>query len=567
MEVLMGFRHSRTVSSGFVLIEVALVVAALVSGCSGGGDTGSGGNGITTDPTAGSGGEGSAGTSAAVAGTGGQSLGSANAGSGGGPDAPAADGGVMGNQDGGLGPWDLGTAIPAQSQEPGDAQAGYQYLTNAGYFGCGVPARFFGLVRPFATLPGIPNEPLAGRSVSVDNQPLGYNWNLAKNSDGIDVVYMNCLQCHAGKFNGKLLIGLGNADADWTQNLGGAAGASNLLGALLPTPQEQKELDKFIGRLKVIGDPAVMKTVGTNPAEMLATTFVAHRDRATLAWSDTALLHISALDTAPKGTIITSKTPPWWRMAKKNAQFYNGMGRGDHRRSEMLAGSLCTDTVDQANAIDAHFKDVSAYIRTVKAPSYPFAIDHALADKGKAVFNDSCAGCHGTYASEASNDAGDTYPNLFIPQAEIQTDPAVGLGGTTVEYGSALVDWYNQSWYGEVGHYEPASGYVAPPLDGVWATAPYLHNGSVPDIATLLDSTKRPKYWRRMDHDTTHYDERGLGFPWMELTSGQAAPPLGVAARDIYDSTQYSHGNGGHTYGDSLSGDQRAAVLEYLKTL
>ena len=37
----------------------------------------------------------------------------------------------------------------------------------------------------------------------------------------------------------------------------------------------------------------------------------------------------------------------------------------------------------------------------------------------------------------------------------------------------------------------PGDGYVAPPLDGVWATAPYLHNGSVPTLAALLDSRLR----------------------------------------------------------------------------
>jgi hypothetical protein len=466
-----------------------------------------------------------------------------------------------------LGPWSAGIEIPYQPQADGDVKAGYEYLTNAGYFGCGVPSRFFGLVQPFATLPGISNEPLPGRTTMVDGRPLGYTWNLAKNADGVDVVYMNCLQCHAGKFDGKLIIGLGNVDADWTQNLGAVAGAAGLLGVLGPTPMEQKEFDKFIGRLRVIGTPAVMKTVGTNPAEMLATTFVSHRHRDTLAWSDTPLIRISALDEAPPGTIITSKTPPWWRMAKKHSQFYNGMGRGDHRRSEMLAGSLCTDTVEQAEAIDKHFVHVSAYIRSVKAPVYPFAINRALAAEGKPIFQESCAGCHGTYADNPMDDANDTYPNLVIPSDEIKTDPAVGLGGTEKQYGSELVEWYNNSWYGEIGHYEPFAGYVAPPLDAVWATAPYLHNGSVPDIATLLQSSKRPKYWRRVDHDTTNYDEATLGFPWEGLASGQAAPPLGVEAKNIYDTTQYSHSNTGHTYGDELTDAQRKALIEYLKTL
>jgi mono/diheme cytochrome c family protein len=486
------------------------------------------------------------------------SWGGGATGSGGTSSQPGSDAGVGGS----IGPWDDGVPVPHGDQKAGDPDAGYDYLTSGGYFGCGIPARFFGLVSPFATLQGISAEPLPGRTAMVNNQPLPYTWNLAKNSDGLDVVYMNCLQCHAGKFNGKLVIGLGNADADWTQNLGNAAPAAGLLGLLGPTPQEQAELDKFIGRLKVIGGPAVMRTVGTNPAEMLATTFVSHRDRNTLAWSDTALLTIPAIANLPQGSTVTSKTPPWWRMSKKFGQFYNGMGRGDHRRSEMLAGSLCTDSVPQAEAIDAHFNDVAAYITSIKAPIYPFSIDKDLAAKGHDIFNGVCAGCHGHYAPDAVS-----YPNLLIPQAQIATDPVVGLGGTTKDYGSDLVDWYNQSWYGQVGHYVPFNGYVAPPLDGVWATAPYLHNGSVPDIATLLDSQKRPKYWRRADHDTTHYDQKALGFPWVPLSSGQGAPPLGVAAKDIYDTDQYSHANTGHDYGDPLTDDQRSALIEYLKTL
>jgi mono/diheme cytochrome c family protein len=471
-------------------------------------------------------------------------------------------GGASGAADAGSVAFGYGIPIPAYPQELGDPAAGYEYLTNAGYFGCGIPQRFFGLVSPFATLPGISTEPLPDRSATVDGRPLPYNWNLAQNADGVNVVYMNCLQCHAGKFNGQLIIGLGNADADWTANLGGMAGAADLLALLGPTPQERQELDRFIGRLRVIGDPAVMRTVGTNPAEMLATTFVAHRDRNTLAWSDTPLLNIPAVQNLPPGDTVTSKTPPWWRMKKKNAQFYNGMGRGDHRRSMMLAGSLCIDSVPQAEAIDAHFDDVAAFINSIEAPAYPFPIDQQLAAAGHAVFSATCSGCHGTYAPDPV-----TYPNLLIPQAVIQTDAVVSLAGTTHEFGSELVDWYNTSWFGQVGHYEPYNGYMAPPLDGVWATAPYLHNGSVPDISTLLNSARRPKYWRRLDHDTTHYDQETLGFPWVELPSGQDAPPLGVAAKDIYDTDQFSHSNTGHAFGDALTDDQRRAVIEYLKTL
>ena len=548
------------------------------AGASGGGAAGtSGGTGAATGTgsgTVGAGGStvGGAGGTTSTGGTGGAGGTSGSGGASGSAGASGSGGTGTGGAGGSAGatpdagsfppPWPTGIPVPPSSQKPGNAAAGYAYLTNAGYFGCGLPTRFYALAGAAASIPGSGADPLPGRNVTVNGTPLPYTWNLAKNADGIEVVYQNCLQCHAGRFNGQLVVGLGNADADWTGNLAAAANAYPLLLALLPSPQELKEIDRFFGRLKVIGPAAVMRTIGTNPAEMLATTFISHRDKKTLAWSDTPFLTIPVIDRLPAGDTIVSKVPPWWRMSKKNGQFYNGMGRGDHRRSMMLAGSLCTDSVEQAEAIDAHFNDVNAYISTLAPPRYPFPIDRALAEKGHTVFRATCATCHGTYAPDPA-----TYPNLLIPQGTIATDDVVSLAGTTKDYGSELVDWYNDSWYGAVGPYAPINAYMPPPLDAVWATGPYLHNGSVPDIATLLDSTKRPKYWRRVDHDTTHYDQNALGFPWQSLATGQKQPPLGVAAKDIYDTEQYSHSNRGHTFGDALTAEDRRAVIEYLKTL
>ena len=61
---------------------------------------------------------------------------------------------------------------------------------------------------------------------------------------------------------------------------------------------------------------------------------------------------------------------------------------------------------------------------------------------------------------------------------------------------------------------DPTPGYTAPPLDGIWATAPYFHNGSVPSIALVLDSAARPGTWRRLDYDSTNFDQDALGWPW-----------------------------------------------------
>jgi hypothetical protein len=109
-------------------------------------------------------------------------------------------------------------------------------------------------------------------------------------------------------------------------------------------------------------------------------------------------------------------------------------------------------------------------------------------------------------------------------------------------------------------------GYVAPPLDGIWATAPYFHNASVPTIELVLDSSARPTYWKRVDYESTNYDWDTLGWPYEVLDHGQDTASVSER-KYIYDTTKPSHGNGGHSFGDDLDAQQRAAVIEYLKTL
>jgi hypothetical protein len=253
--------------------------------------------------------------------------------------------------------------------------------------------------------------------------------------------------------------------------------------------------------------------------------------------------------------------PPWWRMKKKNAMFYDGAGRGDHARIMMTASVLCTDSVAEAQEIDAYFGDVRAYITSLEPPPNPTPIDAAKAARGKAVFDATCSVCHGTYGD------GGTYPNLLIPLDEIGTDPVIGSGAA--QFADRFVDWFGKSFYGESARLEPRPAYYAPPLDGIWATAPYLHNGSVPSLAALLDAKTRPTFWRRKATDGLgqDYDPTigGIGFDVVD--HGQDAEPDAAARRRIYDTTKPGYGNGGHTFGDALAADDRAALLEYLKTL
>jgi hypothetical protein len=101
----------------------------------------------------------------------------------------------------------------------------------------------------------------------------------------------------------------------------------------------------------------------------------------------------------------------------------------------------------------------------------------------------------------------------------------------------------------------PEGPYAARPLYGIWAAAPYLHNGSVPTLYhLLLPPEQRPKTFAL---GSRQYDPVKLGFV-VDTACGQ---------KDcLVDTTRTGDGNGGHLWGTDLAESDRMALLEYLKT-
>lgn len=520
-----------------VAIGACLVLACSGAPSPGGGEDGSSGGGEASSGAPVTSGEAPTGSTGSADETGG--TGSAEGESSGGHEVPP---GVVACGD--------GFAIAASPQVPGDPAAGYHALLNEGYVTCGIPYTLFPLAAPllgsFAE-----GEPLPGRTGK--NAKVPYNWTVhTSKSSGAEIVSLNCLECHAGHFNGDLIVGLGKADADYTESIGGALATIPIPPVMLPGLEE---MTRMANRYQVVGDYVKMLTVGTNPADTLAAVLSTHRDADTLEWLDEP-------HTPVPNQILPVDTPPWWHAKKKGGLFWNGMARGDHRATMIYATSLCTDSVEEAEGILSYFNNINAFIGSVEAPKYPFPIDEQRAAAGKAVFETNCACCHGTYDVDAAKES---YPSLLLPLATIGTDPLLAFEADARPF----ADWFNKSWYGAVAPLttgDPTPGYVAPPLDGIWASAPYLHNASVPTVALLLDSTKRPQWWRRVDYDSTNFDETNVGWPWIELPYGQDGAP-DDERKHVYDTTITGHWNTGHTFGDHLTDEERAQVLEYLKTL
>lgn len=248
---------------------------------------------------------------------------------------------------------------------------------------------------------------------------------------------------------------------------------------------------------------------------------------------------------------VGSDIPALWHLQKKNALYYTAVGRGDFTKLLFQASVLGIPDSTAARSAQEKFVHITAWIRQLEPPQYPRDIEADLALQGETIFLEHCSSCHGTYGTE------ETYPNKVIAIDIIGTDPLYASYAAD----SKIVDWYNKSWFATSeprSWFEPEKGYIAPPLDGIWATAPYLHNGSVPDLYSLLRSEERPFFWERA-RNSTNYNWRRVGWQFAEKDNGDD--------RWTYDTTLPGYSKEGHTFGDELQEDERRAVLEYLKTL
>jgi hypothetical protein len=248
--------------------------------------------------------------------------------------------------------------------------------------------------------------------------------------------------------------------------------------------------------------------------------------------------------------------PAWWYLKKKTALYADAGSKGDFVRP-IMQFTMGEPSGEKIKSWEPDFKDILAYLKSIQAPKYPFEIDRKLAAEGRNVFEKTCSVCHGTYGADGK------YPNKVAPIEVVATD-SLRLTKLTKEFRA----YFKKTWFAGAGAYgdDEPGGYVAPPLDGVWASAPYFHNGSVPTVYGVLTDEARPKYFRRAG-SIKDYDAKDLGLKVEKLAGPAPKDAPGEARRRIIDTTKPGLGNQGHPFGFKLSEKEKRQVIEYLKML
>jgi hypothetical protein len=257
-------------------------------------------------------------------------------------------------------------------------------------------------------------------------------------------------------------------------------------------------------------------------------------------------------------TIGNSDMMPLWNLRRRDGTAYHWDGLSVSLREVVQSSALGDGATrkwmerDYArwNNTDpeqrSSLRRVMNYIGDLQAPKYPLAIDRTLAAAGEGTYKAQCAECHAP---------GGKRTGTVIPLDEIGTDRhRLDMWTTSA---AAAYNAYGEGYSWKLSKFRKTAGYTSVPLDGVWLTAPYLHNGSVPTLADLLEprETRPVTFWRGYDV----YDGERLGFVSAGPDAERAGTPL--------DTSLPGNGNGGHEYGTTLSADEKRALLEYLKTL
>lgn len=115
------------------------------------------------------------------------------------------------------------------------------------------------------------------------------------------------------------------------------------------------------------------------------------------------------------------------------------------------------------------------------------------------------------------------------------------------------------------GANHPLLAYKARPLDGIWSSAPYLHNGSVPTLYDLLlPAKKRPTTFWLGDRE---FDPVKVGVSRKQRSEAMTTGFL-FRVRDRQGRPIEGNSNAGHEYGvDDFGHEDRLALVEYLKGL
>lgn len=416
--------------------------------------------------------------------------------------------------------------------------------------------------------------------------PLGVSM---RNVRGIDVVYLNCGSCHIGTVRDA--PGAAQRIVPGMPAHGFDLGAWGKFLTTIPkdqkfTPQRlldqiqamQDDPHRVIGRPDLI-DRLIYRYVAVY---LMREKLLMLGQRLSFINTDTwgpgrvdtfnapkALLNFPMQYADPKELMGNVDFPSIWNQGPRKGMQLHWDGNNTSVDERNLSAAFGTGAFPPNLDTDRVLR-MAKYLETAPPPPYPYPIDTALAAQGAPIYKEYCAGCHGRREApfRHSPPQEGEWVGTVVPTEKIGTDQSrldsytwlLAVNQSTL-YAGYERDWGFDPPYPQRFHlFRKTHGYANMPLDGIWLRAPYLHNGSVPNLRELLEpsAARTPLFYRGNDV----YDPQNVGFVSnIPEEDGHKFFP--------FDTTKWGNGNKGHegrVYGTELPAAEKRALLEYLKT-
>lgn len=450
------------------------------------------------------------------------------------------------------------------------AQEHFKYGSTGGEILNGLPYTIWMTLPKIFGLPGGDYRSLGFLYEPGKAMPIGTS---VRRYRGVDLVALNCAICHVGSVrlhpgeNPRYVLGMPSNTVDlraYYEFLFAAAKSEKFSpGLILSTAESMGIHEDFLNRLILTNYATGLTRTGLLDFESRLRPILTNPPfgpgRIDTFSPAKALLNFPMDQRMPEAERIGTTDLPsiWYQHRRAGMQLHwdgNNTSVQERNRSAAFGTGAFPASLDR-KAMDR----IESFIDVAEPDEYPYPTDEALKARGKQIYSQWCANCHGPDGKNFQPGQGNLGKVTDI--ADIRTDRH-RLDSYTV----ALAVNQNLLYAGtkdpteRFSHFRKTNGYANLPLDGIWLRAPYLHNGSVPTLRDLLEpAAKRPSKFYRGDDV---YDPINVGFV------------SNVAQRDgrtffPYDTSVIGNGNQGHegkAYGTELPAADKAALIEYLKT-
>jgi hypothetical protein len=452
--------------------------------------------------------------------------------------------------------------------------------------------------------------------------PIGFAINPVNNEADTPTVGLTCAACHTGEitYGGKTIrIDGGQAHINLD------AFKKDINDAIIATGAGVAQRNSFEQRATQLGFPADRIAPEFDAFYKAVADAAPERDRTTAEGTAAGPGRNDALSViakvifnyALKVPANTNKAtapvdyPYLWNIWNLNWVQYNAAVRQPMSRNigEALGVGAVMHLTDASGALSPeperwrtsipvrNLHILETLLESLQPPKWPESalgtVDRTQAARGGQLFAENCARCHGIRAiagsksqewsvrvlpltvigtdpMQANNFRNTTYDATKLGLSN-HTDAATGLHVATSAvrlqaYRDANIppaEWPAMDGFGRTSEVTAPCGYKARPLVGVWATAPFLHNGSVPTVFALLSESRPAKF--RVSSDDADYDPVQLG-----LADTDKPDSFTV------DTAIVGNSNAGHWFtndssrpgriGRLLTDHEKYALIAYLKT-